>query len=175
MTAATSPHILIVKTGTTDPGVVRDHGDYDEWFQRELREGGARHTVVEAHTGATLPDPCPYDGIILTGSPLSVRDEAPWMSSLGRWTLHAADTVPVLAVCFGLQLVGEALGGHIAPNPAGGEYGTIRVALTEAGRAHPLFEGLGDTLQVQSTHRDVLVRPPLASRTVLLATTPNTH
>lgn len=173
--AAASPLVLIVKTGTTDPGVAATHGDYDAWFTRPLVAGGARPAVVDAYAGVPLPDPSGFDGIILTGSPLSVRDGAAWMAALGAWTLRAAETVPVLAVCFGHQVVGEALGGRIEPNPAGGEYGTITVDLTAAGQAHPLFAGMGAHVRVQSTHKDVLVRAPEVEGTVLLGSTENTR
>jgi len=169
------PRILIAKTGTTERLVVQRHGDYDDWFIAALDAGGATSAVVEAHRGAALPSLAGFDGVILTGSPLSVRDEAPWMADLGAWALRAADRLPVLAVCFGHQLVGEALGGRVAPNPRGGEYGTIEVALTDAGVSHPLFSGLGERPSVQSTHRDVLVTPPSASGVVLLGSTPNTR
>ena len=175
MPSSTAPHVLIVKTGTTNPGVVARHGDYDAWFSRELAAGGARWSVVDAHVGAALPAGRGFDGVILTGSPLSVRDEAAWMTRLGAWSLEAAAHTPVLAVCFGHQIVGEALGGRIEPNPAGGEYGTIGVDLTPAGQAHPLFAGLPPRIAVQSTHKDALVGAPTHPDTTLLGTTPNTR
>ena len=174
MSKTSSPHVLIVKTGTTDPGVVVRHGDYDDWFARELAKGGARWSVVAAHAGEPMPAPGRFDGIILTGSPLSVRDDADWMPRLGAWALAAAAEVPVLAVCFGHQVVGEALGGRIEQNPAGGEYGTISVDLTEAGQAHPLFAGMSSRINVQSTHKDALVGAPTAPETTLLGSTDNT-
>lgn len=146
--------ILIVKTGTTEPKVVERYGDYDDWFLQAL--GPA--TVVAPFEGQGLPDGDRFDGVLLTGSPLSVRDEAPWMEALGRWTL--ALTKPVLGVCFGHQLLGEALGGRVERNPLGGEMGTVDVELNDAGRADPLFAGLPSTLRVQQTHRDILVLAP---------------
>jgi GMP synthase (glutamine-hydrolysing) len=172
---AAPPHVLIVKTGTTNPAVVARHGDYDDWFARELGRGGARWTVVDAYTGGPVPDPTGFDGVILTGSPLSVRDDAAWMPRLGAWALSAAADVPVLAVCFGHQIVGEALGGRIEPNPAGGEYGTIEVDLTAAGQAHPLYAGMPARISVQSTHRDVLLGAPTDPATTLLGSTGNTR
>lgn len=164
----TRPRILIVKTGTTDRDVVDQAGDYDHWFIRVLGPS----TVVPAYADARLPEPAGFDGILLTGSRLSVRDEEPWMAELARWTLAAARRRPVLAVCFGHQLVGEALGGWVERNPRGGEYGTIDVELTAAGRTDPLFAGLPRVVRVQSTHRDALVRPPAG--TTRLAGTNNT-
>ena len=150
------PRILIVKTGTTEPAVVRAFGDYDDWFLRAL--GPA--TVVAPFSGEGLPDPGDHDGVLLTGSPLSVRDEAPWMAELARWAVAAADRLPVLGVCFGHQLLGEALGGRVGPNPKGREVGTHTVSLNAAGCEDPLFEGLGPVLTVQQTHGDILVEAP---------------
>ncbi len=152
------PGILIVKTGTTEPQVVEQFGDYDDWFLKVL--GPA--TVVAPFRGEGLPNLQGYDGVLLTGSPASVRDEEPWMAELGRWAVKAAESVHVLGVCFGHQIIGEALGGRVGLNPQGGEMGTVRVELSEAGREDPLFEGLPPVLTVQQTHKDILLRPPQA-------------
>ena len=169
------PPILVIKTGTTDPAVVASDGDYDDWFLAALEDGGRRCVVLEAWGEGTLPFPGSFGGVLLTGSPRSVRDEDAWMASLAGWTLSAARSgVPVLAVCFGHQLIGEALGGWIAPNSNGGEYGTIDVSLTEAGRSDPLFAGLPETVTVQSTHKDVLERAPTDEGVTRLAGNENT-
>ena len=152
------PRILIVKTGTTEPKVVEAFGDLDDEFLSAL--GPA--TVVAPFAGEGLPSVEDYDGVLITGSPLSVRDEAPWMAELARWGLAVADRVEVFGVCFGHQLLGEALGGRVAANPRGREVGTVSVTLNAAGRADPLFAGLGGELTVQQTHGDVLVEAPRA-------------
>jgi GMP synthase (glutamine-hydrolysing) len=151
--------VIVVKTGTTEPTVVRDHGDYDDWFAPHLRAAGLRPILVAAHLGEAPPS-SGFDGVILTGSPLSVRDDDPWMKTLGRWTLETAASHPVLAVCFGHQLVGHALGGRVMLNPAGGEFGTIAIRLSPAGRGDPLFAGISEDPTVQSTHRDILAGLP---------------
>jgi len=165
----TLPRLLIVKTGSTHPDVVASDGDYDAWFFDAMEGGAARFDVVPATE--PLPAPSGWAGVILTGSPASVRDETPWMERLAGWTLAAAEAgIPVLAVCFGHQLVGEALGGRVEANPRGPEYGTTRIELTAAGRVDPLFAGLPPSLEVQQTHGDALVVPPPPERAVLLAT-----
>lgn len=164
------PRILVVKAGTAEPEVQALHGDYDVWFQEALLRGADRCEVVEAWRGDTLPRPESYGGLLITGSLASVRDESPWMYALGRWALSAADQgIPVLGVCFGHQLLGEALGGRVEKSPAGSEYGTVRVELTDAGRADPLFDGLDDAFDVQAAHEDAIVTAPRASRAVRLA------
>jgi GMP synthase (glutamine-hydrolysing) len=161
----TLPRLLLIKTGSTHPDVARMAGDYDAWFLDALEDGRARCTVVRASEGEKLPRARDFGGILLTGSPSSVRDEAPWMSELARWALEAAESgVPVLGVCFGHQLLGEALGGRVEPNPRGWEGGTVKVQLTPEGRADPLFAGLPDELEVQATHQDELATAPRAVR-----------
>lgn len=166
----TLPRLLLIAAGSTHPDVVRTCGDYDAWFRRALPDGESRCEIVSPFAGDALPDPAPYGGAIITGSPASVRDEAPWMARLASWALAAADAgMPVLGVCFGHQLLGEALGGRVEPSPKGREVGTIDVRLTEEGRADPLFDGLPTTLRVQSTHGDELAKGPDPSRAVRLA------
>lgn len=154
--------VLVLKMGTTEPGVALEHGDYEDWFRLILEASGCEVEVLPVFDGATLPDSPKVDGIVLTGSPLSVRDEATWMQEVGAWTLEQVRTkTPVLAVCFGHQLLGECLGGRVEENPAGPEWGAIEVRVQVD---DPLFEGLPDTLCVQASHRDALVEFPQGVR-----------
>jgi GMP synthase (glutamine-hydrolysing) len=160
-----SARILIVQTGTAGPLLTKDHGDYPQWFMRTL---GVEVPVVRAHEGDKLPHGTPQ-GIIVTGSPLSVMDRAPWMIELGQELIRASERgAQVLGVCFGHQLVGAAAGGEVVLNPRGREIGTVEVQLTEAGRRDPLFAwALGGTFEAQATHTDAV--DPLPANATLLA------
>lgn len=151
-------HVLILKMGTTEPSIVAEHGDYDDWFRTVLEDLGCTVTTCAVFNGEPLPEVLTADGILLTGSPLSVRDEAPWMQHAGQWTLRQVQKeIPVLAVCFGHQLLGECLGARVGENSNGPEWGTIEIALQGS---DPLFDGLPETLLVQASHRDVLLSLP---------------
>lgn len=158
MSKPSLPRILIVKAGTTDSAVARDFGDYDDWFLRAFEDGPERCDVVSAYLGETLPRPTDYGGLVITGSPFSVMDQAPWMSGLARWALSAGVSgTPVLGVCFGAQLLAEALRGQVGPDEKGGEFGTVEVQLTPEGRQDDLFDGLPDAFLVNASHHDQLV------------------
>ncbi|MCK6505218.1 GMP synthase [Myxococcota bacterium] len=171
---ARPPRVLVVRTGQASAEVERTVGDYPEWFRRHLAPLGVDQEEVAVFQGQALPYGGRYDGIILTGSGKSVRDEDSWMPVVGRWALAMAAHTPVLAVCFGHQLVGEALGGRVERNPAGPEDGMAAVALTEAGRRDPLFEGLPAELCVPALHEDLVLREPAPHRFVRLAGNPHT-
>lgn len=153
--------ILIVKAGKTHPRVRSRFGDYERWFARAMGGDPARFSVVSPFEGDELPAPEETAGIVLTGSPASVRDEAPWMRTLSEWVRRAdAVDVSILGVCFGHQFLGETLGGRVEPMPGKAEFGTVAIRLTEAGRADPLFKDLPEVFSVHTVHRDELVRPP---------------
>src|SRR5205814_3272405 len=164
-----SPRLLIVQTGSTQL-----HGDYPRWFERTL---GFEMPVTRAHEGEQLGpalDRVRPRGIIVSGSPLSVTERAPWMLPLGDELLRAgASGIPVLGVCFGHQLLARAAGGDVIVNPRGREIGTVRVQLTEAGRKDVLFEwARGAEIEVQATHLDAV--DPLPPGATVLASNENT-
>ena len=125
--------------------------------------------------GAPLPRPSEAAGYIITGSACSVTERAPWMLRAEQWLREAvAQYVPVLGICFGHQLLGQALGGRVARNPRGREIGTTTMTLTSAAQTDPLFEGLERDLSVNMTHVDSVAELPPGA-TVLASTSLEPH
>jgi GMP synthase (glutamine-hydrolysing) len=153
--------ICILRTGDAIPEVAERRGEFAAW----IREG-----VGEEWTGEWVEHDvrvCPpmevgadVAAVVVTGSPSSVTERAPWMletESLIR-RLHTAQ-VPLLGICFGHQIIAQALGGRVTRNPKGREIGTVRVARPrDAG--DPLFDGLPEELVVQATHVDTVAELP---------------
>jgi GMP synthase (glutamine-hydrolysing) len=153
-TSQTTSRILILRTGHTDPAVIRHHGDYDRWITDTMAGMDCRFTVHHVPDRG-IPDLRGHDGVVVTGTAASVMDRAPWMAGLGETLAgNNGDTPPILALCFAAQLAAEALGGRVERNPRGWEIGTVTVRLTEAGRGDPLFGGLPPMVEVQATHED---------------------
>jgi GMP synthase (glutamine-hydrolysing) len=167
--AVSTARLLIVQTGSTQL-----HGDYPRWFERAL---GFEMPVVRAHAGERLGpalDRLRPQGILVTGSPLSVVEQATWMEQLGEDLLQVgARGTPVLGVCFGHQLLARAAGGAVVQNPRGREIGTVQVQLTDAGRKDALFGwARSNEIEVQATHLDAV--DPLPAAATVLASNENT-
>lgn len=158
-------HVLIVRTGSAPPEVRRRFGDMSDWFASALSPR-ARSAAVDAELGR-LPGAEGFDGVVVTGSMKSVTSPEPWMDALGAWLLSAAQSRPVLGVCFGHQLLAKALGGRVERHPRGPEAGTAEVLLTEDGQRDPLFAGLPHRFSAQEAHEDHV--PELPPGAVLLA------
>jgi len=90
--------------------------------------------------------------IILSGGPASVYDEGAPRPDPAIWS----GSVPVLGICYGLQLMAHELGGEVVASPKR-EYGPASVTLTDD---DGLFTGLDRQQPVWMSHGDSIVRPP---------------
>src|SRR5688572_27593405 len=152
--------ILVLKAGSAANEVKLTAGDYDRWFAETLGTMCRLH-VRQAHLSQRLPPPGDFDGVVITGSPLSVTAWTGWMERVGELVRDAAARrVPVLGVCFGHQLIARVFGGKVGLNPGGREIGTVEVDLTAAGRRDPLFDGVPARMAIQATHEDAVVTLP---------------
>ncbi|MEJ7762792.1 MAG: glutamine-hydrolyzing GMP synthase [Thermomicrobiales bacterium] len=139
---------------TVDAVVVLDFGSqYSQLITRRVRECGVYcelvpHDAPWAGIAALHPK-----GVILSGGPASVYDEG--APTLPDWVL--AEGLPVLGICYGMQLLALAHGGKVAP-AAHREYGPATIEVS-AGNA-PLFAGMPTSLDVWMSHGDHIATPP---------------
>jgi GMP synthase (glutamine-hydrolysing) len=159
--AMSIPRLVVVQTGTADKAIVREHGDYTDWFNRAL---GAELPVIRADLGEALELPAGTRGVLVSGSPLSLTQPEPWMADAAEELSRIGERgTPVLGVCFGHQMLGRAAGAEVVRNPKGREIGTVRVQLTPEGRKDPLFRGWAPedgAIEVQATHLDSVAGVP---------------
>lgn len=104
-----------------------------------------------------------YDGIVWTGSSLTIHDEGDVrvrrQIELARTAY--AEGVPSFGSCWGAQIAVVAAGGTCAANPRGREFGVSRkITPTEEGRAHPLFQGRGPVFDALTSHADEITKLP---------------
>ncbi|MBM4412599.1 MAG: glutamine-hydrolyzing GMP synthase [Chloroflexi bacterium] len=113
---------------------------------RRLREIGVYSELIPHDAPAHTIAHDQLAGIVLSGGPASVYDDgAPQMP---EWVLQSS--VPVLGICYGMQLQSYALGGRVV-RAAQREYGNASITAT---CTHPLFAGLETTQQVWMSHGD---------------------
>ncbi|MBG0791285.1 MAG: glutamine amidotransferase [Desulfovibrionaceae bacterium] len=161
--------ILIVRTGGTFPEYREKHKDFEHWTAEGMGLSDAMWHCVNVQAGETLPEPEEFAGAAVTGSHDMVTDDADWIRHAGDWVARAVDAgLPLLGICFGHQLMADALGGRAGYHPDGVEMGTADVVLTEEGRKDVLLSGLPPVFKGHVTHSQTALELPPGA--VLLAT-----
>ncbi len=138
----------------TEQIVILDFGSqYTQVIARRIRECNVYSTIVRFDTPATEIAALKPSGIILSGGPSSVYAKTAPLPDKAIFSLG----VPMLGVCYGLQLMGHFLGGKVEPGQKR-EYGkgTLRVIDSFC----PLFANLPESLQVWNSHGDKLTKLP---------------
>ena len=128
-------------------------GQYNQLIARRVRE----HKIfaeVKGYNGITLDEikAAGYTGIIFTGGPNSVYDEAsphfdPAILSAG---------IPVLGICYGCQLMAWMGGGEICSAGSISEYGKVTLHTQKS----VLFDGVPEDSICWMSHTDYIKTPP---------------
>ncbi len=140
--------------------VVLDYGSqFSMLIARRIREAKVYSELVPWDTPAEKLSHLNVKAFILSGGPASVYDEdAP---TLPDYVINSG--IPVLGICYGMQLMTHALGGRVAPSKTR-EYGHAVLDVTEAGS--PLFRDLPSTLPVWMSHADRIEELPPGFRAI---------
>lgn len=132
--------------------VVLDFGSqYAQLIARRVREANVYCEIVRHDiTAARLKEIAPR-GIILSGGPSSVYEKGAPKCDGELFKLG----IPVLGICYGMQLACETLGGKVESAPAR-EYGRAKIHVTDA--ANELFAGAPTDMEVWMSHGDQVAR-----------------
>lgn len=135
-------------------------GDYREMFAALLARYAPQlelqpFDVCNGAFPAAL-DAC--DAYLTTGSRFSVYDDVDWIRTLKDFVrqLRAADK-PFVGVCFGQQMLAEALGGRVAKSAAGWGAGVLEVEIT---RAESWMKPPQSACRLQFMHQDQVEQLP---------------
>ena len=133
--------------------VVLDYGgQYSQLIARRVRELGVFSELLPHHIALEEVQRRRPRGLILSGGPASVYAEG--APKLDKRVLELG--VPVLGICYGMQLVALELGGRVE-GAAVGEFGRSELTVSEPGR---LLAGLPREQTCWMSHRDTVFAPP---------------
>lgn len=147
--------IGILQTGLAPEALAPEMGDYPDMFARLLDGHGFTFRtwkVVEGEFPASVRD---ADGWLITGSRHGVYEDHPWIPPLEQFIRDAfALRAPVVGICFGHQIVAQAMGGKVERYAGGWAVGATD------------YDFGGETLRLNAWHRDQVVQAP-AGATVI--------
>ena len=149
--------IAVLETGVPPDPLANEFGSYPDMFARLLGPDFEVETF-DAQRGE-LPDPAAHGAYLVTGSAAGVYDPLPWIAPLMEFIRKAGDK-KLIGVCFGHQVMAQALGGEVIKSPKGWGVGLHRYTV-----AHPPPWTNGERhVAIPASHQDqVVVQPPNTS------------
>ena len=147
--------IGILMTGHAVPELIETRGDYDAMFAALLDGHGftfERYDVVDEQYPAS---PADADGWLITGSRHGAYEDHPWIPPLEDFirAVHA-DGRPMIGICFGHQIIAQALGGKVVKFPGGWSVGRVTYDID------------GTELAMNAWHQDQVVELPKEAQVI---------
>ena len=145
--------LAILETGVPPDPLADEFGSYPDMFARLLGPGFEIETF-DVEKGA-LPEPAAHGAYLITGSPAGVYEPLPWIAPLQEFIRRAAGA-KMVGVCFGHQVMAQALGGEVIKSPKGWGAGLHRYEVV-----HPQPWTNGErAVSIPASHQDQVVRQP---------------
>lgn len=149
--------IGILQTGLCPPDLVGEHGEYDQMCATFLDGNGfefVSYRVVENEFPASVHE---ADGWLLTGSKHGAYENHSWIPPLEAFLREAhAENVPIVGICFGHQILAQALGGKVEKFSGG----------WVVGKQSYKFNGSDEETELMAWHQDQVVELPPTARVV---------
>lgn len=143
--------------------VILDFGSqYTQVIARRIRECSVYSIILRYDTPASEIAALKPSGIILSGGPSSVYAAKAPLPDKGIFSLG----VPVLGICYGLQLIAHFMGGKVEPGTKR-EYG--KGLLTVKDNKSLLFHDLPPSFQIWNSHGDKLTKLPTSFQTIAIS------
>jgi GMP synthase-like glutamine amidotransferase len=158
--------VTILETGRAPGRLSEEFPRYPDMFVHLLSKADKNLSFepVALVDGAPPPDPAACEAVLITGSPAGVYDPTPWMDPLRGFIREAfAARTPMIGVCFGHQVIADALGGVVRKSEKG--WGVGRHTYDIVGR-RDWMNGAGPTVSLAVSHQDQVIEPPKGAVTL---------
>ncbi len=158
-------HVTIIETGLLDEESRARYGSFPEMFERLIgaEDKSITFDVASAINGEALPDPRTLQAILITGSSAGVYDKLDWIAPLEDFVRTAyASRIPMIGVCFGHQVMAQALGGIVRKSEKGWGIGRH---VYDIAPGNGVIDG--ERIAIAASHQDQVIEPPAGARTIL--------
>jgi GMP synthase-like glutamine amidotransferase len=147
--------IGILQTGLAPDILVETSGDYPDMFARLLAGHGftfRTYRVVEGQFPARVTE---CDGWLITGSRHGVYEDHDWIPPLEQFIRDTyAAHVPMVGICFGHQIIAQAMGGKVERYDGGWAVGATD------------YDFQGQPITLNAWHRDQVVKAPAVAQVI---------
>ncbi len=141
--------IGILQTGQAPDKLIGEMGDYPEMFQRLLAGHGFTFKTWRVLEGEFPPDVHAADGWLITGSRFGAYEDHPWIPPLEDFIRASyAAHVPMVGICFGHQIIAQAMGGKVEKYTKGWAVGATE------------YDFGGRKIVLNAWHQDQVVKVP---------------
>ena len=137
------------------PEELSGNGRYDAYFQRLLGDKDFTYqswSVVDGEMPNSVQD---ADGWLITGSRHGAYEPHPWIAPLEQFVRDCyAAGLPMIGVCFGHQIIAQAMGGKVEKYDGGWSIGAVDYQIE------------GETMAINAWHRDQVVEKPAQAEVI---------
>lgn len=147
--------IGILQTGHSPDEMKHSHGNYDDMFYRLLEGYGFTFENFPVLDDVFPENAAVADGWLITGSKHGVYEDHSWIQPLEALIREIRTAgLPMVGVCFGHQIIAQALGGKVEKFDGGWAIGRTTYDLE------------GETIALNAWHQDQVVKRPEGARVV---------